>query len=769
MLGLANILSASSSTDQETYSLDLDGTGDYLNSGSTFQSTIRGSFSWSLWVKPDDGQPAFNDVLFGTKNSANEDVFFVVISATGDADAGKIIIQHEANNDPATVKTDNAIFPNGACDWTHVCVTVTKDTNTSYIIYVDGVAVAATLSNAVAEAAHAAWTSSDNFYIGGNNNDGSVGSPFTGKMDEVALFNVALSAAEVAGIYNNGRPFNLTNDYGDYDQSAALVAYWKMFDGAYDNKVNGVVHDAHNPGIGGEEVTNGTFDSDLTGWTLVGLDDENTIAVSDGKVVMATDGNNGDGGALLLRQTGDFAPFVIGKTYKIEFDAYDITGAGFKIQNATNEDISAITADGHYIKYHVATSTRLDIYRRTTSSASSGKLDNISVKLLNGFPALTAADATFSTDTPSKAPRNYALDCDGTDDYLDIGNVLNLGTGDFSISAWIKAVDLTSFHILSKFEDANNEIRLSTQGDDKLYWKCITGGDAVVNFTAGSAMTALENTWVHVCVTADRDGNGTMYVNGATTLGKAAADMSEDAVNLDNTGDWYVGRRDSAYSDGLIDEVAIWDEALPADAVVAIHAAGRGHDLTTATGNYDGDWTDDLQGYWRMGDGQDDDAEAGVIHDATNPGFGSELVVNGGFDDSGEWTSRNDEVDNGNGPWVISGGKATIDCSSNSILKNNDNYTIVAGATYKCTFDVTERNSGTVRIRMGTGSGAGTARNAVGTYTEYIVGVAQANNINFEASFSSGFDGSIDNVSVVRLNGNPGVTAGGGTFVKLPI
>jgi hypothetical protein len=120
----------------------------------------------------------------------------------------------------------------------------------------------------------------------------------------------------------------------------------------------------------------------------------------------------------------------------------------------------------------------------------------------------------------------------------------------------------------------------------------------------------------------------------------------------------------------------------------------------------------------------------------------AELVVDGGFDDSGEWTSSNDT----GGAWVISGGKATVDCSSNSILYNNNSYTIVTGTIYKCTFDITEINSGNVRIRMG--SASGTSRTAVGTYTEYIVGAASSVDINFEASFSSGFNGSIDNVSV---------------------
>ena len=124
MLGLANALSGTATIVDRKYSAYFDGTGDYIDTGITGQSTIRADFSWSLWVKPDDGQPASDDVLFGASNASGEDKFYVVISAAGDADAGKITIQHESNNDDATVKTDNAVFPNGACDWTHLFVSV---------------------------------------------------------------------------------------------------------------------------------------------------------------------------------------------------------------------------------------------------------------------------------------------------------------------------------------------------------------------------------------------------------------------------------------------------------------------------------------------------------------------------------------------------------------------------------------------------------------------------------------------------------------------
>ena len=91
MLGLANILSASSSTDQETYSLLLDGTGDYLNTGSTFQSTMQGSFSWSFWAKPDDGQPGGSGamVFVGTDNNADQDALYISLTSVG-----KILVNH---------------------------------------------------------------------------------------------------------------------------------------------------------------------------------------------------------------------------------------------------------------------------------------------------------------------------------------------------------------------------------------------------------------------------------------------------------------------------------------------------------------------------------------------------------------------------------------------------------------------------------------------------------------------------------------------------
>jgi len=242
MLGLGSSLSTSGgSAFVDKYSIVFDG-DDYLNTGATFQSTYRGSFSWSFWMKPDDGQPSGNKHLLGSDNTADEDAFYLELNS-----AGKIQICHEANDDSAFYQADAAVYANGAGAWKHICVTITYNNggaDTSYVIYVNGSAIAATLTNAVTEGNHENWTSTENTFIGNVNGAGSApspGNPFTGKMDDVALFNVALDADAVTAIYNSGVPFNLINNKGNYDNASALVGYWRMEEGTtiYDQTGNG--------------------------------------------------------------------------------------------------------------------------------------------------------------------------------------------------------------------------------------------------------------------------------------------------------------------------------------------------------------------------------------------------------------------------------------------------------------------------------------------------------------------------------------------------
>lgn len=59
------------------------------------------------------------------------------------------------------------------------------------------------------------------------------------KLDEVAFFNTALDASNVAAIYNSGSTFNLTSSNGNYDKQDNLVRYYRLEDNLTDTKGNG--------------------------------------------------------------------------------------------------------------------------------------------------------------------------------------------------------------------------------------------------------------------------------------------------------------------------------------------------------------------------------------------------------------------------------------------------------------------------------------------------------------------------------------------------
>ena len=91
---------------------------------------------------------------------------------------------------------------------------------------------------------------------------------------------------------------------------------------------------------------------------------------------------------------------------------------------------------------------------------------------------------------------------------------------------------------------------------------------------------------------------------------------------------------------GNVDELAIWDTVLDAEAITAIYNSGTPTNLLTASGNYD-EYTDNIKGYWRMGDRglagtsdgiMSDDQNSDKLVFGHNDSLGVELI------DFSEWT-----------------------------------------------------------------------------------------------------------------------------------
>ena len=252
MLGLGNSLISTDNTRFFTnkYSIAFDGTGDYLDTGSPFQAVFRDSFTISCWVKIADGRMGgiFQSFVAAVDDPTTNGINFYTYSD------GKLTMYMVAGSDMMSVITDAAVFDNGANDWKHIAVTMTRSGsgNVTAALYVNGSAVGATTTHTLTEANQANFTSSLNIYIGGRNDNGSsFDMAFTGSMDEVAIWSAALDADAITAIYNSGSPTDLTTNNGNYDNSGDLEAYYRMEEGSGTTVVDSSTN-SNNASFGGD-------------------------------------------------------------------------------------------------------------------------------------------------------------------------------------------------------------------------------------------------------------------------------------------------------------------------------------------------------------------------------------------------------------------------------------------------------------------------------------------------------------------------------------
>ena len=142
-------------------------------------------------------------------------------------------------------------------------------------------------------------------------------------------------------------------------------------------------------------------------------------------------------------------------------------------------------------------------------------------------------------------------------------------------------------------------------------------------------------------------------------------------------------------------------------------------------GAYD-EYTDNLQGYWRMGDGTLDTYP--LIADQVDPTLGSDLAV---------WSGE------------------TVNVGAYSGIENNTTVNLTSGKLYKISFTVSSYTSGSFRFRQPSGADAGVTGSGNGDYTKYIV-ATNVNELNCDA-FNLGFVGVISDYIVKEVQGNAGL------------
>jgi hypothetical protein len=250
---------------------------------------------------------------------------------------------------------------------------------------------------------------------------------------------------------------------------------------------------------------------------------------------------------------------------------------------------------------------------------------------------------------------------------------------------------------------------------------------------------------------AERNGSSSLT---STVLKVTAGQTHKITVNVSATGVIKVRLYDSAgvVSYGLkLGENVFY--RTPSSSNYQVTPVG----LTNASGTIDNITLEEvntgLQGYWKMGDGTND--EYPIIYDQTNPTLSSELVTGFTNGDTYPFTT-----------FTTSGNNITSAIISSAFAGAVTNaISIVAGQVYKVTFDYNKNSGDDLRIVFSNSlSGAGSQASAYelisesGSYIKYFTITSTFSSGYFQMGTGASGDSlnaSITNVSIKLVNGNP--------------
>jgi len=381
MLGLGNSLTSASYIGfTNTYSLDFDGTNDYVDCGVNTHSIA--TFSLSLWFSCSNATDTTNNALitFGDSNTAhftlsvyNQEIYTTYENGSGDV----------------RTTTDNLdLFEND--EWYHL---VCSNSSGTLTWYVNGSAVTVATSQTLT-----AQSCGDLFEIGRNDNKSAN---FNGNIDEVAIWNTALSAGSVSNIYNNGVPTDLLAD----SNSANLQGWWRMGDGTLDDF--NLIADQVNPTLATEEINDGDFTTTGTQATDTQgavWETETGWTIASGKATLTNPASAGYDLVNSLSSSNDNTA-VAGKIYKCQYEIESLSASSGTATVRTrigSVDGADHTTTGIKTDYILATAT--NAFRMRSGSGFTGTLvvKNITVKAVNGNPGLMTnmASDDIVKDTP---------------------------------------------------------------------------------------------------------------------------------------------------------------------------------------------------------------------------------------------------------------------------------------------------------------------------------------------------------------------------------
>ena len=308
------------------HSVDFDGVDDFIQLDEPISYTQH---TISTWVKASD--TSSSKIIFDSRDSSEDGIRI----RTNSDEA----ILYQINNSSITSSTTHT------AEWVHIVGTYD---GTTQKLYINGSLNQSTTTSQTI-------STTTNAKIGTRNFSTSA-VQFAGKIDELAIFDRALTADEVTAIFRIKYGANLVQN-GNFDE------------------------------LGSELITNGDFVLD-SNWTLSSGITRNAGGYLD---------FSGEQGSGTAKNTPNIT-FVQGKTYKVVYEIFNYSSGNikFRFQGGTNTIGSSQSGNGVKTEYVICQDSSNNNFQFFNSSSFIGSVDNVSVKQVDPNNRWNNIDDQFS-------------------------------------------------------------------------------------------------------------------------------------------------------------------------------------------------------------------------------------------------------------------------------------------------------------------------------------------------------------------------------------
>jgi hypothetical protein len=488
----------------------------------------------SAWIYPVSAEAAFDGIIF------NRGGVIAGLGYSGSTDAsGNFTLGYTWNNDGNTYGWNSGLVP-PANTWSMVALAVTPTNATLYLANANGVKAA------IHTYPHVSLTFNGNIALGSDPFNGSGSRVFDGRLDEVAVFNQALSPGQVMMLFTNatGIPAIPADIAGQPDSQAPYTGQNARF------------------------TVSATGSSPLAYQWMTGTNGVYVNVINGGRVSGATTS------ALTISNASaaDATNYVV-----VVSNAYGMvtsTAAGLLVSDSAYW--TAASACGPVAYYGL---------NESGDPASGAVAAYDYVGGYNGMYGTSVKNGNASYGIPGPLPADGYLEFPANNTAAQIipnnlnGHVSvsawNLNTNEVTLTCWIRPAGVAPSWSGLVFTRGNGMMAglNFNNGTD-------TAGNRILSYTWGdfsgwsSELAPPQNQWSFVALVITPT-NGTIHLLNSSTTNSATVANANQALSF--AGTTCIGCDPFDFSgrnfDGVIDEVAVYNKSLTPTQVAALYSA----------------------------------------------------------------------------------------------------------------------------------------------------------------------------------------------------